>query len=186
MKRSALFLDRDGVINEDLGYVHKIEDFFFVKGIFDLCLKAQCMGMPIIIVTNQAGIARGYYSEKQFHLLSNWMVERFGDEGINIDGVYYCPFHPKHGIGSYKLNSEDRKPRPGMIYRAREEHGLDLGSSVLIGDKEWDIAAAHNAGVGTSVLFSSQKKDMILKPDIIADCLIALSKLLFPSTFSDG
>lgn len=182
MKRPALFLDRDGVINEDLRYVHKIEDFHFVEGIFGLCRRAMSAGMPIIIVTNQAGIGRGYYSEEQFHSLSEWMIAYFASEEVTIDGIYFCPFHPVHGIGRYKVNSEDRKPRPGMIYRASREHALDLGSSVLVGDKASDIEAAYNAGIGTSVLFSKQPKTVNPAPDILAHSLIDLTELLFPFT----
>lgn len=178
MRKSALFLDRDGVVNEDLGYVHRKEDFRFIKGIFNLCRAAKSSGMSVIIVTNQAGIGRGYFTEEQFHCLTEWMLERFEREYITIDGVYYCPFHPKHGKGSYKRNSNDRKPRPGMIYRARDEHSLDLSSSVLIGDKESDIEAARNACIGTAVLFSKHYKQHMCSPDIMVSCLDKLTELL--------
>ena len=180
MKRSALFLDRDGVINEDRRYVHNIEDFYFIEGIFDLCRRAKSIGMLIMIVTNQAGIGRGYYTEEQFHFLSDWMVKYFANEGIQIDGIYFCPFHPEHGIGRYKINCKDRKPEPGMIYRACDEHALDLESSVLIGDKKEDIQAAQNAGIGTSVLFSGKTIEMTVQPDLVSSSLIELTELLFP------
>jgi len=151
----ALFLDRDGVINVEKNYVHRIEDFEFVEGVFALCREAATMGMPIVVVTNQAGIGRGYYSEAQFHALTGWMRDQFVAQGAPLAAVYFCPCHPEHGVGEYRKESFDRKPNPGMILRARDELGLDLGRSVLIGDKGSDIAAARAAGIGLSVLLGA-------------------------------
>ena len=150
--RYALFLDRDGVVNVEKNYVYQIEDFEFLEGIFELCRIAADRDMPIVVVTNQAGIGRGYYSEEQFHTLTDWMRRRFEDEGAPISAVYHCPYHPVHGIGDYRRESIDRKPNPGMILRARDDLKLDLGKSILIGDKPSDIAAAKRAGVGFTVL----------------------------------
>ncbi|KAB8054805.1 D-glycero-beta-D-manno-heptose 1,7-bisphosphate 7-phosphatase [Janthinobacterium rivuli] len=146
-KRRALFLDRDGVINHDSGYTHRIEDFHFIDGIFDLCRAAQQAGYLIIVVTNQAGIGRGYYTEEDFQVLTTWMVGRFAAEGVTITEVLYCPFHPEHGVGEYKRDSFNRKPQPGMILTAAEKHGLDVDSSIMIGDSETDMQAALSAGV---------------------------------------
>lgn len=181
MSKAALFLDRDGVINEDLNYVHRVEDFRFIEGIFPLCRRANRADMSIIVVTNQAGIGRGYYTENQFQDLNQWMVARFLDEGVVIDGVYFCPFHPVHGIGRYQMASEDRKPAPGMILRAGAEHDIDLPRSALIGDKASDIAAAKNAGVGTSVLFSRQLTSSPIEPDLIVGSLEDAASFLFPT-----
>lgn len=153
--RPALFLDRDGVINVEKNYVHHIEDFEFLDGIFDLCRAASKSNMPIVVVTNQAGIGRGYYSEAQFLTLTDWMRARFEEEGVHVAAVYYCPYHPDQGVGKYRKESFDRKPNPGMFLRARDELGLDLACSILIGDKASDIAAAKAAGVGLSVLLGS-------------------------------
>lgn len=152
----ALFLDRDGVINQDRGCVHRIEDFHFIDGIFELCRAATGSGMAIIVVTNQAGIGRRIYSEADFQRLTGWMVARFADEGAKIDQVYFCPHHPTHGIGGYRRECSCRKPSPGMILQARDDHGICLPNSILIGDKEWDIVAAKAAGVGTTVLISDK------------------------------
>ena len=143
----ALFLDRDGVINEDYGYVHKIEDFHFREGIFDVCRAAQQARMKIIVVTNQAGIGRGYYSVDDFQYITDYMVERFRLEHIHIDNVYKCPFHPEHGLGHYKLNSYDRKPRPGMFIKACQQYNINPGLSVMIGDKPSDRDAAYSVGI---------------------------------------
>jgi D-glycero-D-manno-heptose 1,7-bisphosphate phosphatase len=151
--RPALFLDRDGVINVDHSYVCNPADFEFIDGIFDLCRRAQQQGYLLIVITNQAGIGRGYYSEADFAALTNWMCERFKAEGATIDGVYFSPFHPQHGIGRYKADAPCRKPRPGMILQAAEEHGIDLARSVLVGDNQTDIDAGVAAGVGRLFLF---------------------------------
>ncbi|MFH1814746.1 MAG: HAD family hydrolase [Pseudomonadota bacterium] len=157
--RPALFLDRDGVINTEKNYVHRIEDFEFLDGIFDLCRAAVERKMPIVVVTNQAGIGRGYFSEEQFLGLTDWMKVRFEEEQAPIAAVYYCPFHPQHGVGSYRKESFDRKPNPGMLLRARDELGLDMVHSILIGDKGSDIAAAKAAGVGLTLLLGPDDKN---------------------------
>lgn len=143
----ALFLDRDGVINVDHGYVHRIDHFEFVDGIFDLCRAAVALGWRPVVVTNQAGIGRGYYDEAQFQALTRWMRERFEAEGAPIAAVYHCPFHPEHGVGPYRVDSFDRKPQPGMLLRARDDLGLDLGASMMVGDTVSDMLAAQRAGV---------------------------------------
>lgn len=155
----ALFLDRDGVINIDHGYVYKKEDFEFVEGIFEFCRTAKQFGYLIFVITNQAGIGRGFYTEEDFLKITDWMCNIFRDNGIVIDKVYYCPFHPVHGVGHYKTDSPNRKPRPGMIFQANEEFTIDLAKSVLIGDKETDIEAGVTAGVGCNVLYNTMVVD---------------------------
>jgi D-glycero-D-manno-heptose 1,7-bisphosphate phosphatase len=154
MKR-ALFLDRDGVVNVDHGYVHSVEHFEFVDGIFELCRAAVQRGRLPVVVTNQAGIGRGYYDETQFQSLTRWMLARFEAEGAPIAAVYHCPFHPEHGIGAYRIDSIDRKPRPGMLLRARDELGLALEASMMVGDTASDMLAAHRAGVPVRCLLSA-------------------------------
>jgi D-glycero-D-manno-heptose 1,7-bisphosphate phosphatase len=150
--RPALFLDRDGVINREHGYVHHVDDFYFIDGVFDACRQMSQAGYRLIIITNQAGIARGYYSEVDFHHLTKWMLDEFRQHGIEIDDVYYCPHHPVHGVGDYRRDCDCRKPAPGMIVRAAEEHSLDLRRSILVGDKATDIEAGRSAGVGCCIL----------------------------------
>ncbi|MCK9395023.1 MAG: HAD family hydrolase [Methylobacter sp.] len=178
-KRPALFLDRDGVINVETNYVYRIDDFVFIDGIFDLCRSAVAAGMAIVVVTNQAGIGRGYYTEAQFQVLSEWMCGRFAEEGIAIDGVYFCPYHAEHGIGKYKAESFDRKPNPGMILRARDELGLLLEDSILVGDKASDIAAARAANLGRAVLMAPSHVTISPEPDLQADSLFAINEMLF-------
>lgn len=175
--RPALFLDRDGVINVEKNYVHRIEDFEFLDGIFDLCRAAAERNMPIVVVTNQAGIGRGYYSETQFLMLTDWMRARFEEMRAPVAAVYFCPSHPEHGVGEYRKESFDRKPNPGMFLRARDELGLDLGRSILIGDKASDIAAAKAAGVGLTVLLGADVENAA--PDRVVASLYEACEFLF-------
>jgi D-glycero-D-manno-heptose 1,7-bisphosphate phosphatase len=144
----ALFLDRDGVINVEKNYVYRNEDFEFIDGIFELCARAAQLGFKLIVVTNQAGIGRGYYTVTDYEHLTQWMLDRFALKGIRFERVYYCPFHPTAGIGEFRRESPDRKPNPGMILRAMQDFSLDLAASVLVGDKDSDIEAGQAAGVG--------------------------------------
>lgn len=149
----ALFLDRDGVINHDAGYTSSTEKFKFINGIFELCRAATRLDYLLIVVTNQAGIGRGYYSEQDFFKLTEWMNKRFEDEGVLITDVFYCPYHPEHGVGCYKKESFDRKPNPGMLLRAAEKYQINLAHSIMIGDKDSDMQAACKAGVGARCLY---------------------------------
>lgn len=159
MTRPALFLDRDGVINEDVPYAHRRREIKFIDGIFELVAEAVRTDYAVIVVTNQAGIARGYYDEADFARLMDWMRRQFEARNGRIDGVYFCPHHPQHGIGKYKLRCPCRKPAPGMILRAAAEHDLDLGASILIGDKETDIRAGGAAGIKKLFLLAEQGGD---------------------------
>lgn len=163
MKRPALFLDRDGVINVDHAYVHTIEHFEFIDGIFELCRSAKQLGFLICVITNQAGIGRGYYTEADFKKLTDWMLGVFQSKDAAIDKVYFCPSHPEHGIGKYKIDSPFRKPGPGMILQAAEELDIDLAKSILVGDKESDIQAGITAGVGCNLLFHAMQTDICEK-----------------------
>lgn len=152
--RKALFLDRDGVVNVEKNYLHKIEEFELMDGIVEVCRKYQDQGYLIIIVTNQSGISRGYYTEEDFALLSEWMEKHFKALGITITHIYHCPHHE-----SIDGACECRKPEPGMFLEARKEYGLDMEHSVMIGDNERDIEASLKAGVGINILLSSEATD---------------------------
>jgi D-glycero-D-manno-heptose 1,7-bisphosphate phosphatase len=156
-RNKALFLDRDGVINVDKRYVYRRDAFEFIPGIFELCQAAQSLGYLLVVVTNQAGIARGYYSESDFDDLMEWMMAQFAKRKISIARVYYCPYHPVFGLGKYKCDSSDRKPNPGMLLRAQSDLGLDFASSIIIGDKPSDIIAGCAAGVGTQIFLTSER-----------------------------
>jgi D-glycero-D-manno-heptose 1,7-bisphosphate phosphatase len=154
MSGRALFLDRDGVVNEAVGYLHRAEEVRFVDGIFSLCRTAAGLGYRLIVVTNQAGIARGYYTEADFETLMEFMRGKLRSEGVELDAVYYCPFHPEHGVGEYKREHEDRKPGPGMLRRGAREFGVELSESVLVGDRCSDVGAANAAGLRQAFLIS--------------------------------
>ena len=162
MSAKALFLDRDGVVNIEKNYLHKIEDFELVEGIVEVCRLYQERGYRVIVVTNQSGIARGMYSEEDFQLLSRWMTDHFAELGITIDRIYHCPHHEEISGAC-----ECRKPEPGMFLEAQRDFGLDMGASVMIGDNERDIEAAIRAGVGKNILLSweadSSKADRIIR-----------------------
>jgi D-glycero-D-manno-heptose 1,7-bisphosphate phosphatase len=143
----ALFLDRDGVVNREAGYLVHKEDVVFMDGIFPLCRTAKRLGYRLVIVTNQAGIARGLYTEEQYHALMQWMREQFRMKGIVFDGIYHSPWHPVHGLGHYKRDHEDRKPGAGMLRRASRDLGIVLADSILVGDRCTDIAAANAGGL---------------------------------------
>jgi D-glycero-D-manno-heptose 1,7-bisphosphate phosphatase len=152
MSQRALFLDRDGVINHDTGYVHRAEDFSFLPGIFELVRYAgQELGWAVVVVTNQSGIGRGYFDEAAFSYLTEWMLARFAAEQAPVTRVYHCAHHPTHGIGSYRAAHPWRKPEPGMLLQAASDLDLDLAGSAMIGDKLDDMVAARAAGVGLRI-----------------------------------
>lgn len=146
MKTKALFLDRDGVINVDKSYVYRAQDFEFCAGIFALCALFLQKGYKIFVITNQSGIARGFYSEKDFENLSEFMCEEFAKKGVSITKIYHCP---------HLEGCECRKPKPGMILKAQAEFNIDLANSVFIGDNLTDMQAGKNAGVKTLCLVAN-------------------------------
>jgi D-glycero-D-manno-heptose 1,7-bisphosphate phosphatase len=147
----ALFLDRDGVINVDHGYVCTPDRTEFIDGIFDLVQLANQRNYQVVVVTNQAGIARGYYSEDEFRRYTEWMSSVFEEHQARLDAVYYCPHHPVTGQTGYLRACACRKPAPGMILAAQRDLALDLAASILVGDKPSDIAAGEAAGIGLCV-----------------------------------
>lgn len=161
MQSRALFLDRDGVINVDKGYVHHTDEFEFIDGIFSLARLACANGYKIVVVTNQAGIGRGYYTEQQFHELTVWMCKEFLKAGAPIEKVYFSPFHPTEGLGEYRKDDVSRKPHPGMIIQAKQELNLDLVNSILIGDKLSDMQAGIAAGIGHNILLGQADQSEI-------------------------
>jgi D-glycero-D-manno-heptose 1,7-bisphosphate phosphatase len=147
MTRKALFLDRDGVVNVDVGYLHKSSECVFIDGIFELVSAANHAGYVVVLVTNQAGIGRGYYTVDQFQAFTDWMLGEFQSRDARIDRVYYCPHHPEFGLGAYRQACACRKPQPGMFEQARADFDLDMEGSLMVGDKPSDLHAAARAGV---------------------------------------
>jgi D-glycero-D-manno-heptose 1,7-bisphosphate phosphatase len=185
--RPALFLDRDGVINVDHGYVHQAERVVFLDGIFDLVRMANASGYCVVVVTNQAGIGRGYYTQADFFALSDWMQHRFTQEGAVLDAIYHCPHHPIHGLGPFKRVCTCRKPQPGMLLQAIDDLAICAQDSIMIGDKVSDLQAAQRAGVSHRFLLH-QTYSPLPALELSADAL-TIHQLLSPSLtrfFRDG
>ena len=148
----ALFLDRDGTIKVDTAYLYEIEKCIFIDGVFDFCRRAQELGYLIIVITNQSGIARGYYTESDFRKLTDWMNGEFARHGVTVTDVFHCP----------ELSGPDRKPEPGMFLKARDKYGIDMAASVSLGDKPRDVEAGERAGVGRNLLFNGDYSEISL------------------------
>jgi D-glycero-D-manno-heptose 1,7-bisphosphate phosphatase len=178
----AAFLDRDGTINVERGRVHRIEDFELLPGATAGLRLLQAAGYRLVVVTNQSGIARGLYDEAQYAALTRHMRTLLRREGVVLDAVLHCPHHPVHGVGAARRDCDCRKPRPGMILRARDALGLDLARSVLIGDTRGDLEAGRAAGVGRRVLVTSGHPiadgDRAAADRVCADLLEAASRLV--------
>jgi len=151
MPLKTIFLDRDGVINQEVNYLYKIDDFEFIDGIFDSCRYLQNLDYKIIIITNQSGISRGYYSERDYLILTKWMLSMFTKNNINILDIFHCP----HGPDS---TCECRKPKPGMFIAAKNKHNINMKESWMIGDRQRDITAASLAGITNTILVGSGHK----------------------------
>jgi len=146
-RRAAIFLDRDGVINRDDGYTHRIEDFELLPGVVDELGRLQSLGYLLIVVTNQAGIARGRFTESEYFAFTEHMRLELRSQGIRLAAVYYCPHHEMGSTPGYAIACECRKPRPGMIQKALVDHQLDVKECWLIGDKQSDLDAGIAAGI---------------------------------------
>ncbi|MCI5764393.1 D-glycero-beta-D-manno-heptose 1,7-bisphosphate 7-phosphatase [Actinobacillus porcinus] len=152
----AIFLDRDGTLNVDHGYVHQIDDFQFIEGSIEALQELKKMGYLLVLVTNQSGIARGYFSEDQFLSLTEWMDWSLADRGVDLDGIYYCPHHPE-GKGEFKQDCDCRKPKGGMLLQAIKELHIDPARSFMVGDKVEDLQAAVAAKVRSKILVKTGK-----------------------------
>ena len=148
MAIKTIFLDRDGVINKEVGYLHRIEDFIFIDGIFEACLSFKKLDYQIIIISNQSGIARGYFTLFDYEKLTKWMLNQFSKKNISILDAFFCPHGPKSKCSC-------RKPQPGMLVDAKNKYNIDLEKSWMIGDKETDIEAANLAGINNTILLRS-------------------------------
>ena len=155
LRRKAAFIDRDGVINVERGFLHRVEEFVFIPGAIDGLRWLQRAGYLLVVITNQSGIARGLYSEADYLQLTAGMQQRLAAAGVQLSTVEYCPHLPDGEIERYRRDCDCRKPRPGMITRAAAALGIDLSASILIGDRATDIQAGRAAGVGRCWLVRS-------------------------------
>ena len=175
--KKAVFLDRDGVINLDIGYFSQIKNFELIEGVISTCSRLKQMGFLLVVVTNQSGIAREFYSVEDYLHLTQWMEKKFADEGVYFDKILYCPDHPD----VLKKECWDRKPNPGMLLKAKDMFDIDMTHSFLVGDKLTDIQAGKNAYVGTNILVktgqSFSEKDE-KQADYVLESLVDLPALI--------
>lgn len=178
----AAFLDRDGVINRDHGYVHRREDFKFLPGAIAGMRELVRDGFALIVVTNQSGIARGYYDAAAFEALTGWMLRELTQAGAPVLAVYHCPHHPDGVMPGLAMQCRCRKPAPGLLLRARDEHRIDMARSILIGDRESDIVAARGAGVGRAFLLAPPGTDPAGAEAVLPDLPACAAHLEEPGT----
>ena len=157
----AVFLDRDGTINVEKNYLYRIEDFEFIDGSIDAMRMLQDAGYLLIIITNQSGIARGYYSEDDFLKLNSWMTETLKNEGVKISKVYYCPHLPTASVEDYRQECCCRKPKTGMFLQAVSDYQLDLNQCYAIGDKIRDLAICDESNCQGFLISDHEKPDVI-------------------------
>lgn len=165
--KPAVFLDRDGVLNEDRGYVHRWEDFSFLPGAIDALRQLQQKGYLLVVITNQSAVARGLCTEADVLALHERMRAFLRERGIELAGIYHCPHHPQGSVSDYAIACACRKPEPGMILRAAQAHGIDLSRSLLVGDKLSDLEAGRAAGIPSLYLVvpPGQEKDLSSFPE---------------------
>jgi D-glycero-D-manno-heptose 1,7-bisphosphate phosphatase len=182
MKKKAAFLDRDGVLNEDREYVYRVEDFEFIPGSVGALRALQEAGYLLVIVTNQSGIARGRYSESDYHELEAYMRKRLSDSGVSLDCAQYCPHLPDADIAQYRSDCECRKPRPGMIQAATGLLDIDPAQSILVGDRRADLEAGRAAGVARCFLVRSGRplsdSDLPLADGVYDDLAQCVAELI--------
>ncbi len=165
-KRRAVFLDRDGTINVEKDYLHKIEDFEFIPGAPEAIKRLKDAGFLVIVVSNQSGIGRGYFDEHAVDKLHRYVQSELVGYNTSIDAFYFCPHHPEKGVGNYKINCDCRKGEPGMLLQAAKEYDIDLQKSFMIGDKLADIEAGQRAGCQVLLVLTGYGKLVASEPEI--------------------
>lgn len=158
----VVFLDRDGTINIERNYLYRLEDFQFIRGVPEAIRKLNEANFKVVVITNQAGIARGYYSEEDVQKLHQYINEELKKNGAYIDCFYYCPHHPKEGIDTYKVNCNCRKPKIGMLLKTEEKYQIDKENSWFIGDNRGDILAGQNYNIKTILVSTGYGKKVYL------------------------
>lgn len=169
--RKVIFLDRDGTINVEKSYLHKWEDFEFEKNAIEGLKELKNLGYEFIVVTNQSGIGRGYYTEEDLVTLNNQMTKKLKEFGIEILECFYCPHHPEKGIGKYKVDCNCRKPNPGMLLEGIKKYDVDIENSFMIGDKKGDLEAGKKAGLKSILVLTGYGKK--IEEEVKGNYLIA-------------
>jgi D-glycero-D-manno-heptose 1,7-bisphosphate phosphatase len=182
VKRRAVFLDRDGTLNRDVEFVHRVSDLQLLENVVPGLQRMRDLGYLLVITTNQSGIARGLFSETDMHAFNAALCERLQAAGIEIAAIYHCPDHPTAGVGRYLRESPLRKPAPGMILQAAAEHDLDLPGSFAIGDKKSDVLAGQAAGCRTILVTTGKagggEAELTAQPDFVAADLLAAAEYM--------
>jgi D-glycero-D-manno-heptose 1,7-bisphosphate phosphatase len=168
-RRPAVFLDRDGTLNEEVNYLHKIENFEWIPGAPEAIRRLNALGVPVLVVTNQSGVARGYYDEATVDRLHAWMNEQLAEIGAKIDAFYYCPYHPDGDVEEYRALSHCRKPNPGMFEDAIEEWAVDPARSFVVGDKNTDLIPGNELGMTTLLVRTGHG---VAEDDAVADHVV--------------
>ena len=163
--RRAVFVDRDGTLNEDIGYVSTPDELVMYPWAAEAVRLINESGLLTVVITNQSGIARGMYSEATLGAIHSRMIEELARDGARIDAVYYCPHHPEVGDARYQTACECRKPRTGMLDKAAREHNVDLARSFVIGDKASDIKLAENVGARAALVLTGYGRETFAHPD---------------------
>ena len=184
MKKGAIFLDRDGTINEEMGYINHPNRFIVFPYVAESIRIFNKLKFKVIVVTNQSGIARGYFSESLVKILHESLQEKMIKENAKIDAIYYCPHHPSEGQEKYKRDCDCRKPKSGMILKAVDEHEIDLQLSFMIGDRYKDILFAKNLSIKSGFVLTGygrgeyeyDKEKWTYKPDIIGENLLDIAR----------
>ena len=188
-KRRAVFLDRDGTINVEKKYLHRIEDFEFIPGVPEAIRRLKKAGFLVIVVSNQSGIARGYYDEQAVDKLHRHIQEELARYKTSVDGFYICPHHPEKGIGAYRIVCDCRKGEAGMLKRAALDHDIDLGQSFMVGDKPADVEAGERAGCQSILVLTGYGATVAGQPELeqamkCPDLAHAVTRIL--EQFKDG
>ncbi len=184
MSKIAVFIDRDGTVSEEVGYVNHISRFRLLPNTADAIKLLNDAGVMAILATNQAGVARGYFEEAMIIKVHEKLGEELSKSGAKFDAVYYCPHHPSVGKPPYRMDCDCRKPKPGMITRAQREHGIDLTVSYMIGDKISDVEFGKKLGLKSVMVltgygigeYEHQRQNWKVTPDFIAEDLLAAVK----------
>jgi len=185
---SAIFIDRDGTLNEDIGYVATIDQLILYPWAAEAVRLINSAGFKAIVITNQSGVARGMHTEETLKAIHSKMIEDLAEQGARIDAVYYCPHHPEIGDSAYRISCQCRKPQTGMLDAASREHNIELSRSFLVGDKATDIQLAHNAGTRAALVLTGYGRQTLAHrdrwpcaPAIVAENLLEAVKQILDS-----
>lgn len=184
MSNGAVFLDRDGTINEEMGYINHPDRFMIFPYVAESIRIFNRLKLKVVVVTNQSGVARGYFNESLVIKLHEKLIRSMSEQGAQIDAIYYCPHHPKEGWGTYKQDCDCRKPKPGMVLKAVNEHNIDLQSSYMIGDRYKDILFARNLNLKSGLVLTGygrgeykfDKVNWEYQPDFLGENLLEVAR----------